>query len=136
MSPPPINPIEPPRRYPPTPVPHSPSPPISRSYSPYPPPQPLPQLQHLRQHSPTQSHSQPHSPTQHSPRYQNQNQAYTAYSPHSVPNTPPPPFSSTLGDYDQVLPGAQHGQPPQEQGPPSVLQPGRAVGGQKSWRDV
>ncbi|EQL30389.1 hypothetical protein BDFG_07079 [Blastomyces dermatitidis ATCC 26199] len=138
MPPPPTNPIELPRQYPPTPVSHSPSPPVSRSYSPYPPSQPVPQLQHLRQHSPTQLHSQPHahSPTHHSPRYQNQNQSYTAYSPHSVPNTPPPPCSSTLGGYDQVLPGAQHGQPPQEQGPPSVLQPGRAPGGQKSWRDV
>ncbi|OJD19001.1 hypothetical protein AJ78_01030 [Emergomyces pasteurianus Ep9510] len=137
MSPPPINPVEPPRRYPPTPIPHSPSPPTTRSYSPYPPPQPIPQLQHLR-HSPTQS------PTQQSPRRHQQQQggpAYMAYSP-SVPNTPPPPFSSTLGDYDQVLPGAQHGQygtgtPQQEQGPPSVLQAGRTPGGANhSWREV
>ncbi|KKZ68183.1 hypothetical protein EMCG_06144 [[Emmonsia] crescens] len=136
MSPPPIDPAELPRRYPPTPIPHSPSPPAAtRSYSPYPPPQAPPQLQHLR-HSPTQSPTR-----QYQQQHQQQGQAYMAYSP-SVPNTPPPPFSSTLGDYDQVLPGAQHGQygtgaPQQhEQGPPSVLQAGRAPGGGNSWRDV
>ncbi|EEH05808.1 conserved hypothetical protein [Histoplasma capsulatum G186AR] len=142
MSPPPTHPREALQRYPPAPMPHPPSPPATRSYSPYPPPQPVPQLQHLRQHSPTQS------PTHQSPRYlpqqQGQNQAYAPYSPaSSVPNTPPPPFSSTLGDYDQILPGAQHGQygtgidaPPREQAPPSALQVGRAPPGPKSWRDV
>ncbi|KAK2774773.1 hypothetical protein FQN52_004226 [Onygenales sp. PD_12] len=77
--------------------PSSPSSPShsQRSYSPYP-PQQQPQLQQPQQQ-----------------------QQYTAYSP-TTPSSPPPPFSSTLGDYDQVLPGAAHGQ-----GPPGALQVGR-----------
>ncbi|EEH47590.2 uncharacterized protein PADG_03674 [Paracoccidioides brasiliensis Pb18] len=113
-----INTYDFPRRYPPSPVPHSPT--AARSYSPYPPPQqPLPQLHNLQQQQ---------QPSQ---------QGYRAYSP-SVPNTPPPPFSSTLGDYDQILPGAQHGQygaSADDEGPPPSLQVGR-VPVSNSWREV